>query len=583
MKKIALFCVICLLLTAIPLAVSAGEITVAVTDVANDVITISGAAPVDTIVTVLILNPDKQIGNITGVGSVQYMGTVYSEKGQFSCPIKINTAGGTEGEFEIIVNIDGKLAYHDENFIFYSNSTKLGYVTALKENSAEQLLEKEDNNLLKLENVFTTYSLSGHELYKEAKLSDLAAVICAQKSVRDKIESPADVSSFLTKVLVLNAFAQKSSKVYTAKELKYTEVWACDESGIISPLYSEAFTNQLSDNGKKTVISHVTGKNYKKAEFNALFDEFEGGMLYALIMENAAMGTGHIEPLILDDYNKLYECAGFDCELLSGITNAAEKNYKLNKLLGCTASSLEELAEQFNTIMGAIYPESTDNGTVSRPSAATGGGISTSTKVDTEKESGFVDSSADVQKPNAEQQTHPFSDMAGSQWADEAVSYLYKNGIVSGREEGKFEPVAPVKRAELIKMLVEAFALSEISEEAAFSDVTDQWFAPYVKRAMAAKIILGDGDMFYPENNIKREDAALILYRILLPEKNSDLSGFSDAEGISAYAKEAVASMAAGGFISGMGNGTFSPGEVLTRAQAAQLIFSAIQKGGTEK
>lgn len=588
MKKIALFCVICLLLTAIPLAVSAGEVSVAVTDVANDIVTISGTAPVDTIISILILNPGKALGNISASGTVQYMGAAYSQNGEFSCPVKMNTTGGMEGAFTVIVNIDGELAYLDENFIFYSNETKLSYVTALKGNNAEQLLAVETNGLPKLENIFTTYSLSGHELYKEAKLADVAKVICAQSS-RTEIATPADVTAFLNNALVLNAFDNKSSKVYASKQLKYTDVWAADNSGAINELYSDRFVTELSDDGKNAVISAVTSADYTDAQFGAVFDVFEESMLFNLIMNNVAMGSGHIEALVLTDFNAEYENAGFTTSLLSSITNATEKTYKLNSLLDCNATSLYALATQFNSIMGAAYSSGNGGGSGSGGfGGGSGGGMGGGgTKVNAESGSAFVDTVQPSPTPDVSLDAptpagnYPFLDMEDSVWANEAVEYLYTEGIVSGRSETQFEPTQSVTRAELIKMITEAFDAAETTGSITFSDVKDtDWFSPYIKRAAAAGIVLGSDGAFYPNSSVTREDAALMIYRTLSLESKGDLSAFTDAEHISGYAKEAIAAMVSGGYIRGMGDGTFAPAQTLTRAQAAQLIYNAIIKGG---
>ena len=75
---------------------------------------------------------------------------------------------------------------------------------------------------------------------------------------------------------------------------------------------------------------------------------------------------------------------------------------------------------------------------------------------------------------------------------------------------------------------------------------------------------------------ITRQDASLIIFRALgLNEGN--YSDFADYAEISDYAKGAVSSLFEKNLILGVGEGLFAPKELLTRAQAAQLIYNALK------
>ena len=601
MKKIALLCAICLLFTMLPCVVGASsDVTVAVTDVAQDIVTVSGSAPVDTIVTVMVLNPDKAVSDIasSSIAAVQYMGSVYSKAGAFSCEFKMNTGSGenkTEGAFTVLVSINGKLVYSNESFVFYSNDTKLGYVNDLKTATKSELLAIEEDPYTKIEKIFDTYSLSNHELYSEADIEDLATVIVAQSS-RTSISQPTDVDTFLTKVLVLNAFDNGSATLKTADEFKYTDVWA-KTGNAVDVLYTDYFVNDLSPEGKSAVINSTLNADYTGAQFTDIFPVFEEAMLYNLIMNNVAMGSGHIEGYVLSDFNTEYEAAGFDTNLLTSISGSEDKVTKLNDVLNCGVGSLSTLATKFNEILGAEEDEEDipdvpgSNGGVSGGSSGGGGGSSLpSTSVPSGGgAAGFVGGTeaptptvtpAPTTQPDAPAGNYPFTDMAGSTWANEAVEYLYTNKVINGRSETEFAPTATVTRAELVKMICEALKVAEPTEAVSFSDVNEaDWFASYVNRAAAAGIVKGDGGAFNPNGGVTREDAALIIFRALGLEVSGEIT-FTDADAVSDYAKEAIASMVNSGYISGMGDGTFAPKATLTRAQAAQLIYNALTKGG---
>lgn len=175
-----------------------------------------------------------------------------------------------------------------------------------------------------------------------------------------------------------------------------------------------------------------------------------------------------------------------------------------------------------------------------------------------------------------------FSDMQGNEWANEAVSYLCEKGVLSGRESGKFEPNATVLREEFAKMIVLAFRLGQNAADPDFSDAQQEaWYAEYVGIAAKAGVMVGKGDgTFGIGENLKREDMALIICKVLGLDGNAGNAGvFADEDTISDYAKNAVLTLAEKNIISGMGDGTFAPGEFVSRAQAAKMIYEAVTKG----
>ena len=69
----------------------------------------------------------------------------------------------------------------------------------------------------------------------------------------------------------------------------------------------------------------------------------------------------------------------------------------------------------------------------------------------------------------------------------------------------------------------------------------------------------------------------------LCDKKNITLAGLTapmDNANVSDYAKESVARLFGAGVITGFEDGSFRPTETLTRAQAAKLIYSLLQRYG---
>ena len=86
-------------------------------------------------------------------------------------------------------------------------------------------------------------------------------------------------------------------------------------------------------------------------------------------------------------------------------------------------------------------------------------------------------------------------------------------------EDGTLRPDEPVSRAGALKILLQAFRIEPASSsiDNPFTDVpVDAWFASYVESAVAAGMISGFGDgTFRPGEPMTRAGAVKILYELL--------------------------------------------------------------------
>lgn len=175
-----------------------------------------------------------------------------------------------------------------------------------------------------------------------------------------------------------------------------------------------------------------------------------------------------------------------------------------------------------------------------------------------------------------------FGDVKKDNWAYEYINALYREGIVNGDEKGMFYPENNITREEFVKMLVNALKLKTESDiEQNFDDVdSDSWYAPFVKTAYFHKIVNGvSATSFGTGMNITREDMAVMAYRCMFKDtETADESkdAFADDSEISDYAKAAVYSMKEKGIIGGTGEGLFEPKRYSERAEAAKIIYNCI-------
>lgn len=257
--------------------------------------------------------------------------------------------------------------------------------------------------------------------------------------------------------------------------------------------------------------------------------------------------------------------------------NASKYRNNLNKeLLTKKFSAVSELISYIESYI----KNAEDNSTPSTPPSGGGGGgggggkpVNTPTPV-IKPDAGLAQPVVDSDSGNV-----VFYDMTGYEWAMPAVKYLGEKGIVSGKENGVFDPSGYITREEFVKIIVCAFEIEEVDEITIFSDVaSDAWYKKYIASAVKAGIVSGISDgMFGTGKNITRQDVAVIASRALSAPSNSVTTSFTDNESIADYAKSAVAWMCEQGYIGGYEDKSFRPVNFCTRAEAARIIYEIIK------
>lgn len=171
-----------------------------------------------------------------------------------------------------------------------------------------------------------------------------------------------------------------------------------------------------------------------------------------------------------------------------------------------------------------------------------------------------------------------FTDIDGH-FAKEAINELVQKGVLQGYPDNTFRPNDFVTRAEISKIIVKAFNI-EPGQDTLFDDVNkDAWAYSFISALYSKGFIKGDGKRFYPNENITRQDVAVIFARMLneTDAKTTADYYFSDLDNISGYARDSVNFLAAKGFLLGDGY-AFRPHSGITRGETAVLI-SRILKG----
>ncbi len=172
-----------------------------------------------------------------------------------------------------------------------------------------------------------------------------------------------------------------------------------------------------------------------------------------------------------------------------------------------------------------------------------------------------------------------FSDI-GNHWAKPAIEKLVGESVINGYGDGTFRPDNPITREEsatLIAKLADPGISGAGYTGYKFTDVKSRYSARYIDYLAEKGIINGYGNgIFAPTNKISRENFATIIYRYAKMRNMIDLGKkgtLSDVNQTSSWAKEPVEVLIGNGIIKGMGDGTFRPNSILTRAEAAQILY----------
>ncbi len=170
-------------------------------------------------------------------------------------------------------------------------------------------------------------------------------------------------------------------------------------------------------------------------------------------------------------------------------------------------------------------------------------------------------------------------------WAETYVEFAYNNGILTGTN-GYFYPDDQVTRG------LAATALSNLAKgtptagfSSGFADVTGSEYEQGINWCVENAVMLGQVGNFGTNDYLTREAFATTLsayakfanvYQAPSAASVAELSKFSDANGISTWALEAMAWASEHGLITGYQNGTVLPSTYVTRVQVAVILKNFI-------
>lgn len=538
-------------------ALAAGYVDEPKLNIADDTVVITGKTDSEKagkIVSILITNPgytkDNTGSDYSGI-QTSYS-TVTSEGGSFEFDVAINSDSiTTDGEMVIYISGDDFNVPVEKKIYFAPKFMRENAISDLNDSITAVKLENYKNILSYNSDVFGAVDKQG------------LANLLSEKNITFTFDN---VISLIYENSVITAFNQGLEAVCIAgSELKQNDIIKLEETDTqLNCTAYNAFNTLLNENGKQQIIKGLLNKNYKT--FNDLKKQFVKNTMAFGVKSGEKSGYEHILQLLtannaavaginINDYLALndQQKAAAAVILLNGNGYADEK--ALESAVSAAAIEAKKSTPTGGTGSGG-GPSNNNSNAINIPISS---GSNTSTE-----------------------QSVVFSDLAGYDWAKNAIEKLYKKGILAGVGNEQFAPGELITREQMAKIICTAFKMSGTDAEyTAFNDMDSaKWYAPYVKAVSQNGIMNGIGDNHFGIGQpVTRQDFAVIISRLLNTSQIDDNLSFTDFDEISDYAKQSVLQLASKNIITGFSDGSFKGKQPCTRAQAAVIIDRALEGG----
>lgn len=545
---------LCALLAATILSVQPcfadGGVTVTATyDAESEAVTITGEATDDAIVTVV---PEKTLTEDLSKDNMPLYVRQVTFDGEYVFKLKM-PASAESGKYTVYVSThNGEAA---DTFLYMNGRSATAALELLKQaQSREEYIKIVEDNAVNF----------------GIDIDDAAYVRCKEKiydlltNFGGDYSEPFEFNNDFYGMLAISQLYGADDKTVEAVLKKY------DRQLGISYDADYGADLRLSEKARKALCEYLSGLDFVKEFTSAKKADFAGIFNGAKPLAAIKSASGW------QDIKKAFDVFSEIAELKEETyyTRLGDKDSVFSKMMSYTYTVPSDIGVNFKKACTEQYDrehkKENTGGSGSSGSSGGGGGSSVIT--------------LPVQQPEETVEKSMFSDVSEDFWGYAAISALSENGLIKGYTDGSFRPDSEITRAEFTMLILGLDAAAADGEErasgapTAFVDVDSQWFATAVGRASAMGLIVGENGYFRPNDPITRQDAAVILYKTVIAYR--ELYGmyiFSDRTEISGYARDAVSSLAANGYISGVSEGVFAPMQRLTRAQAAQLLYNALQ------
>ncbi len=162
----------------------------------------------------------------------------------------------------------------------------------------------------------------------------------------------------------------------------------------------------------------------------------------------------------------------------------------------------------------------------------------------------------------------------GDDWAIEAIEYVMKNGLMTGKTNDNFAAKDDLTRAEFATIISRMLKLDKYSYEKSISyeDTNGHWAEKYIQNVTATGLMNGyENNNFKPDKSISREEVAKVLSQICEKMGNIADSTFLDVPN-SSWSYKYIKKIADKGIMNGYPNNMFLPKKYISRQEMATIL-----------
>lgn len=252
-----------------------------------------------------------------------------------------------------------------------------------------------------------------------------------------------------------------------------------------------------------------------------------------------------------------------------------QDNYLIKDYYALAGFSDEELAEASKVrVEYGLTPYEREKKVTPKPSE--GGSSSSGGNSGSSGGGGGGDGTTPTPEPTPSLFRSSFVDVQAEDWFCADVRRAYEAGLMKGTDDTHFSPHANTTRATVATVLFRLDGEKQGNAQGGFADVVPgAWYADAVAWASGKGVVKGyDANTFAPDDNVTREQLAVMLHRYADPTRKSvkDLSGFADAGSVSPWAAEAMTWAVEKGIITGKGGGVLDPQGFAGRAEVCAML-----------
>ena len=172
-----------------------------------------------------------------------------------------------------------------------------------------------------------------------------------------------------------------------------------------------------------------------------------------------------------------------------------------------------------------------------------------------------------------------YTDVPVGSWYYNAVDFVTRYGMMNGLDGNRFGPTRDLTRGQLVTILYRLEGSPAVSGDMPFTDVNpNRYYANAILWASETKLTDGVGNgLFAPESKLTRQQLATFMMRYAEmrgadTSKRADLSGYSDADTVMNFARDAMQWAVAEGLIKGVTTTRLAPASTANRAQGATIL-----------